>query len=333
MKQTRKLLAAIAVLIFCLGLTMPTALANSSGTSTGTATVTSTAPTISSVELWNMIETVDANDSALTVNTEYHLNFTVSDANTMADIKNVTIIAWDNRSQVVTDADSQRYHYTWTWVNLTDVWACPLSANYIVTENYSDPNPAALGEGSYEFRLAFKLSKVANYSNGVTYDGWQFNIAVFDAALNQGTYGVGTGGRTQFGVASYLEISITDVTHSWSAAPNTTNNVVSAGGDGKVDFTALTNRVWKAQVEGTQNLTKGDDLIGLDNVTQYGSNVVGSSVPLTFEYADVTGITAQAAPADEASPTAVGVWLWLDIPTGTPAGNYVYTLNIQVVAG
>jgi len=334
MKQTRKLLATIAIVIFCLGLTIPTALADSSGTSTGTATVTSPAPTISSVELWNMIEDTNKNNTSLdSSNIEYHLNFTVSDANTMADMKNATIIAWDNRGQAVTDADSQRYHYTWTWVNLTDTWACPLAAGYIVGANCSDPNSGSLTAGLFEFRLAFKLSKVANYSNGGTYDGWQFKITVFDAALNQGTYGVGTGGRTQFGVASYLEISITDVTHSWSAAPNTADNVVSAGGDGKVDFTALTNRVWKAQVDGTQNLTKGSDIIGLYNVTQYGSNDVGSSVPLTFSYADVTGITSQAAPVAEASPTAVGVYLWLDIPTGTPAGDYVYTLNIQVADG
>lgn len=332
MKQTRKLLAATAVLIFCLGLAIPTALANSSGTSTGTATVTSAVPTISSVELWNSTETGDKNNTALdSSNVEYHLNFTVADANTMADMKNATIIAWDNRGQLITDADSQRYHYTWTWVNATDTWACPLSASYITTGTCADPNSAALTATSYEFRLAFKLSKVANYSNGGTYDGWQFNITVFDAALNKGTYGVGTGGRTQFGVASYLAITITDATHAWSAAPNSNDTALT--GDGKVDFTALTNRVWKAQVYGSTNLTKGGDIIGLGNVTQYGSNNVGSSVPLTFAYADVTGITAQAAPADEASPTAVGVWLWLDIPTGTPAGDYVYTLNIQIAAG
>jgi hypothetical protein len=331
MKQTRKLLAAMAVLIFCLGLTIPTALADSSGTSTGTATVTSATPTISNIELWNMIETVDKNDTSLdSANIEYHLNFTVADTNTMSDIKNVTIIAWDNRGQAVTDADSQRYHYTWTYVNSTDTWACPLAASYIVGANCSDPNPAALGEGSYEFRLAFKLSKVANYSN-TSHDGWQFNVTVFDTAENKGTYGSGTGGRTQFGVASYIEIGITDVTHAWSAAPNTVNNTLT--GDGHVDFTALTNRVWKAQVYGSTNLTKGSDIIGLRNVTQSGSNDVDTSVELTFEYADVPGITAQAAPADEYSPTAVGVYLWLDIPTGTSAGDYVYTLNIKIVEG
>jgi hypothetical protein len=332
MKQTKRLLMAIVVLTFCLGLMLPQALADSSGTSTGTATVTSAVPSISSVELWNSTETGDKNNTALdSSNVEYHLNFTVADTNTMADMRNVTIKAWDNRGQAEADVDSQRYHYTWTWINSTDTWACGTGASYITTGTCADPNPAALTAGSYEFRLAFKLSKVANYSNAGTYDGWQFKIYVYDAANNTGTYGQGTGGRTQFGVASYLSITITDATHAWSAAPNTNDNAIT--GDGKVDFTVIANRVWKAQVDGTQNLTKGSDIIGLGNVTQYGSDVVGSSVPLTFSYADVTGITSQAAPTDEAAPTAKGVYLWLDVPTGTPAGDYVYTLNIQVAAG
>jgi len=334
MKQTRKLLAAIAVLIFCLGLTIPQALADSSTTSTGTATVTSVVPTISmtNCNLYNSTEdTVENNTSLDSSNIEYHLNFTVTLNNTMTALKNVTIIAWDSRGQSVTDADSQRYHYTWTYVNLTDIWACPLGAGYITTGSCVDYNPASLTATSFTMKLAFKLSKVANYSNGGTYDGWQFNITAYDAVGNQGTFGSGTGGRIQFGVASYLEISITDVTHAWSAAPGSENTSIT--GDGHVDFTAITNRVWKAQVYGSQNLTKGTDIIGLRNVTQSGTSDVNTSVELTFAYADVIGITAQAAPADEASPTAVGVYLWLDIPTGTPAGDYVYTLNIQLAAG
>ncbi len=336
MKQARKLLTMAAVLVFCLGLSVPQVLADSSGTSGGTATVTSVAPTISmtNCNLYNSAEdTVKNNTSLDSSNIEYHLNFTVSDGNQMKALHNITIIAWDNRGQAVTDADSQRYHYKWTYVNSTDTWACPLSSSYITTGSCVDYNPASLTATSFTMKLAFKLSKVANYSNGGTYDGWQFNITVYDAVGNQATFGSGTGGRVQFGVASYLSITITDATHTWSAAPATTNNGVSAGGDGKVDFTALTNRVWKAQVDGTQNLTKGSDIIGLDNVTQYGSDSVGDSVPLTFSYADVTGITSQAAPTDEASPTTKGVYLWLDVPAGTPAGEYVYTLNIQVAAG
>ncbi len=329
------MLLTFTILLFAAMLIVGTVYADTSGTSVGTATITSVAPTISSVELWNLAEDTDKNNTALDSNNiEYHLNFTVSTASTMTNLKNATIKAWDNRGQAEIDADSQRYHYTWTWVESTDTWNCPLSANYIATANCSDP-----GTGSalttYEFRLAFKLSKVANYSNGGSYDGWQFKIYVYDDAANTATYGQGTGGRTQFGVASYLGVTITDTTHAWTADSNTADNAVSAGGDGKVDFTVVANRVWKARVESNQSALQGQGAIAgqyivIANVTQYGSDAVGSSIPLTTEYADVTGITSVAAPADEASPTQKGVYLWLDVPDATQPGVYSYELSILV---
>ena len=330
--NARKVLVALTTLLMA-SLLVSFAHADTSGTSTGTATVTSPPPTVSVTDC-NLYDstgaTVKNNTSLDSNNLEYWINFTVAENNTMADLHNVTIIAWDNRGQAVTDADSQRYHYTWTWVESTDTWACPLSASYINQTSCLDPGTAS-ADTSYTFQLGFKLSKVANYSNGGVYDGWQFNITAYDDAGNVGTFGNGTGGRIQFGVASYLSITITDAAHTWSGEPGTSDKAVAAGGDGKVDFTVLANRVWKAQVKGGGDLTKGGGgIIGLDNVTQYGSDSVGDSVSLTTEFADVTGITSQAAPSDEASPAEVGVYLWLDIPAATPSGDYVYTLTVQV---
>jgi len=331
MKKKQSLIG-ISVLILMFSLLVPYVLADASDTSDGTATVTSAVPAVSSPELWNMIETVDGNNTALTVSTEYHVNFTVSDANTMADLKNVTVLIWYNGTGGVgkTDVDAQRNHYTYTWVESTDTWACPLAAGYIVQANCSDPGTAGVGT-SYEFRLAFKLSKVGNYSNGAVYTGWQINITVYDDALNGGTFGEGTGGRLQFGVASYFEINVVDGTHTWSAAPNTADNAVSAGGDGKIDATVIANTIWKAQVEADGNLMKAPDYIAIANLTQYGSDTVGSSVPMTTGYADVTGLTTQAPPTDEAAPVNADVWLWLDIPTGTPSGDYLYQFSEQIV--
>ena len=333
--KTRKPLVALVFLMVVV-LLISRANAATSGTSTGTATVTSAAPTIANVELWDAAESTDKNNTALdSNNVEYRLNFTISDANTMAELKNVTVIAWDNRGQIEGDVDSQRYHYTWTWVESTDTWSCPLSANYIVGGSCADPGTGG-GGTSYEFRLAFKLSKVANYSNAGTYDGWQVKIYVYDDGANSANFGQGAGGRIQFGVASYLGITITDTTHSWSAGPNTNDNAVSAGGDGKVDFTILANRLWKIQASGDRaDLNTSTPLrqFGLGNVTQYGSNSVGDSVSVTQSYVDVTGLTGQAAPTDEASPTNTGVYLWLDVPNGQESDTYTYVLNVQVASG
>lgn len=328
-KQT---LIGILVLTLMFSLLVPYALAGGSDTSDGTATVTSATPAITSPELWNMIETVDGNNTALTVSTEYHVNATIADANTMADLKNVTFLIWYNGTGGVARdaADAQRNHYTFTWVESTDTWACPLAAGYIVQTNCSDPGTAGVGS-SYEFRLAFKLSKVGNYSNGGTYTGWQINITVYDDSLNGGTFGEGTGGRLQFGVASYFQLDIVDGTHTWSAAPNTADNAVSAGGDGKIDATVIANTIWKAQVEADGNLIKAPDYIAIANLTHYGSDTVASSVPMTTSYEDVTGLTSQAPPTDEAAPVNADVWLWLDIPTGTPSGDYLYEFSEQAI--
>lgn len=333
MKKKQSLIAVL-VLTLMFSLLVPYVFASASGPSNGTATVTSPAPTLSSPELWDMIESVTtANNTALTVATEYHVNVTIDDANTMADLKNVTWLIWYNGTGGTTNdaVDAQRDHYTYTWIESTNTFACPLAADYIVQTNCSSPGTAS-ALTTYEFRLAFKLSKVGNYSNGGTYTGWQINITVYDDTLNVGTFGEGTGGRLQFGVASYFEINVVDGTHSWSGAPGTNNIPVVAGSaDGKIDVTVIANTIWKAQVDGNQNLTKSGDIIGLYNVTQYGSDSVGDSVLLTFSYADVTGLTTKAPPTDEAAPVDADVWLWLDIPTGIPSGDYTYVFSEQIV--
>lgn len=330
MDMKHRIFAYTVVAFLIMVLSIQLAFAASSGTSGGTATVTGATPAITSPKLTTTAG-ADKNDTALTVKTEYYANFTIADANSLADLKNVTILIWYNGTggALKTDSDAQRNHYTYTWVESTDTWSCPLSVNYINTGNCADPG-AVSALSTYEFRLSFNLSKVANYSNTGTYTGWQINCTVYDDELHVGTFGEGTGGRLQFGVTSYFEISVSDTTHTWSAAPATTDNAVTAGADGKVDFTVIANTIWKAQVKGEGNLTKAPDIIGLDNVTQYGTNVVGSSVPMTFSYVNVTGITSQAPQTDEASPTTKGVYLWLDIPSGTVEGEYTYTLTIQI---
>ncbi len=310
-------------------------LAASSGTSAGTATVTSSTPSVNLVEcnLYNAAEDTVANNTALTVSTEYHLNFTINDTDTMANLNNITIVTWDSHEVTQGDVDSQRYHYTWTYVNSTDTWSCPLSASYIDTGDCVDAS-GSLTETGFTFKLAFLLSKVANYSNGGDYSGWKLNITVYDNENNAGTL---NGEVIQHGIASYLEIGITDSTHTFTGAADSSDNAVSAGGDAKVDFTAIANRVWKAQVKANQSALEGvgdavGESINCGNVTQYGSDSVGDSAVLTTDYADVTGITSQAAPSDEGSPSAVGVYLWLDIPAAQTIGEYVYGLDIQVTS-
>lgn len=329
MKKTLALLTATILLLSML-FVAPT-LAASEGDSDGTITVTSATPAISSVELWNEAEDTDKNNTALTVNLEYHLNFTVSDSNTMADLHNVTIWMWNSGGGTSKgDSNAERNHYTYTWTESTDTWASSPSGFHDAAD-CKDPGTGG-SETSYEFTLAYDLSKVGNYSNGgAPYDGWSINITAYDDSANEGSDTTG-----QFGIASYLDLTVTDSTHTFSGAPNSNDNAVSAGGDAKIDVSIITNYEFDVQVK-SMNATVNStgtptDYFNIGNITHYGSDVAGSSVALTTSYVDVTGLTNQTPPTAEASPVTPGVYLWLDVPDGQAAHtDYTYTLRIQII--
>lgn len=323
MRTGKKCTLLVTTILLSLLLTTGTVLAGSEGTSTGTATVISSVPEITSPELWDSGETVNKNNTALTVGTEYHMNFTITDANTLADLDNVTIRIWDSGSaKTENDTDAQVDHYSFTWVESTDVWASTPSG-YNITANCQDPGTASSAT-SYEFTLAFKLSKVAAYA---TTPDWKISIFVWD---DTATPNADSEKTLMFGVAFYSEISITDSTHTWSSltAGSSTNVTMDSP---PLDFTVIANANWDGQAKGSGDLTKGADTIALSNARIYQSNTLTSSASLTTGYVDIGGLTAQSPPTDENSAISSSVYLWLTVPSGTPAGDYVYTLYIQII--
>lgn len=320
MKNAKKL--AVLIALFLLAMNANAVYAQSSGESEGTATVTSAAPTFSNLELWNAAEDTNKNNTALSVNTEYHANFTIGDANTLADLDNVTARIWETNYATENGSDAERNHYSITWVESTDTWASSPSG-FVVTGNCKDPGTAS-GSASYEFTMAFDLSKVANYTAANT--DWQISLFVWDDS----DY-ADTNKTIMFGVAFYSEISVTDTTHAWSSLlPGDTNQVVD--GDGDIDFTVIANDDWDAQAKSnaTVLISENADEINIGNITIH-YNTEGSSVALTTSYADIGGMTAQAPPTAEASPVSTYCTIWLDVPNGTPIGSYEYKLQLQII--
>lgn len=315
---------AIFAILLMLVFNINAVYGESSGESEGTAQVTSAIPSITSPELWDSAETTNKNNTALTVNTEYHANFTISDANTMADLKNVTIRVWETTYSTENASDSEREHYTFTWTESTDTWASTPSG-FVVSANCKDPGTGGT-ETSFEFTLAFDLSKVANYTASTT--DWQISIFVWDDADNGGSEKT-----LRHGVAFYSEISITDTTHQWSGLlPGDTDKTVD--GDGDIDFTVIANANWDAQAKGNASvlISENADEIGIGNITIH-KDTLASSVSLTTTYADIGGLTAQSPPTAEGSPIATYCTIWLDVPSGTPVGNYEYKLQLQIIQG
>lgn len=302
---------------------VPSVLGASEDSSTGTATVLSTSPTISSPELWDAGESTPKNNTAIDVNVEYHVNMTISDSNTMADLDNITFYIYEDTNADWDSADSQQYHYTMTWTESTDIWAevGPEPPDHIVTANCKDCGTGS-GLSQYEFTLAFKLDRVALHLDTVT---WKINCTVFDDSAN-----VGKDETLVFSVNFYSDIQFTDTTHAWSSleAGDTDEPL---DGDEDIDFNVIANANWDAQAKANQtNLVSGSDTMGVGNITIH-KETLESSVSLTTSYVDIGGLTGQTPPTDDDSPVTTYCKLWIDVPATQPAGAYVYDLDLQII--
>lgn len=322
-KMLRSVLVTLMTLTI-LAMSITGAFAGSSDKSTGTATVAGVAPTVTLPELWNLVEDTNENNTGLDPWTEYHLNFTVTDSSSLAALDNVTIFVWDNVTAVEADADAQIEHLTYTWTEGTDTWACPLSANYLVSANCSDPGTAS-GATTYEFRLAFKLPKVATYQNGATYTAWRIRVYAYDDSDNSGNINT-----ICHGVNFYAELTVpSDTTHAWSTVyPGTTGNLITSPGDNDVDFTIICNAVFDVEAEANDTvLHSGANTIPIANV-QVDSTTNTTALHLTSGYQN-TDLVSQAAPTADTG-TSLALKVWLDVPGGTLPGDYVYELWIKV---
>lgn len=288
--------------------------------------------TITSPELWNAGWSVDENETQLTVNTEYRVNFTVSDKDGMDQISYCYVKIWDTSTSSENGTDAENDHYTFKWNSVTGSWSCigPASGFY---KGGSGSNSSSINQ--YEFYVAFDLSKVALYSNtGPTYIGWKITINATDGT-NPDTLTQCLG----FGVAEYSECANLSSTHSWTSVQvPSTDNILSSPG-ASLTFTAIINRAYN--VTAKSNATTAHDptygyTLGIGNVTQNSVNTAGTSTALSTSEVIIgkdgaSPLDAKAVPSSE-SGDALNCYLWVDIPEGQPPGAYIYTLTITVQA-
>lgn len=325
MKMKTVGIAIVAMILLSSMVTVQVAYA-ASGNSTGTAHVGSNIPTITSPMLYLPPSTAK-NATSINTNTEYYVNFTISDLNTLADLNNVTIrIYLDGALENGTDTLFD--HFSYTWVESSATWACLNGEGYIVQDDCEDPG-TAYGETSYEFRLGFKLSKVGRYTSASGL-GWKISIFVWD---DTATPNADADRTLFFDVNYYCEISITDVNHAWTGLyPSTSINVTVDSEP--VDFTVLSNDFYNITCKGSVGgLIKGagPDSIAYTNLVFYGNDTLALATIMTEGYLDVGDLTDKAACTDDDPAVSHGIYLWLTVPEGTMPGDYVYTLSIQIL--
>jgi len=321
MKQKRiiSLLAMAICVLLALG---NVAYATNSG---GTINVIAQC-TITNWGLCNSDGSGNLKETQLTVDTEYRVNFTISDQDGMDDITNATVIIWDSATSTVLGTDKENDHYTFFWNSTHGAWTCtgPSSGFY---KSGAGSNISEINQ--YEFYVNFDLSKVAQYSNGGSYIGWKITINATDT---NGAHMDAHAECLAFGVAEYSEIFGLSATHSWSnvTVPSTNNPLDTPAS--YLTFNAIINRVWNATAKSnatTAHVVGLGYTLGIGNVTFYDSDNNASSIPLSTSEAVIGTLDAQQISATE-SGTACKIYLWVDIPDGLAPGAYIYTLIITV---
>ena len=330
-QKIRLTVLALSMFVILMLGSVASAYANGTGNSSGTINVV-TQCTLSSPELWDAGWSIDKNETQLTVNTEYRVNFTLSDKDGMDDIQNAYVKIWDSDDAVSeeNDTDSENAHYTLCWNATHGTWAC------------LGPDPAFYksGDGSnssentqYLFYVNFDLSKVALYSNdGPSYTGWKITINATD-----GTHWDVLTQCLGFGVAEYMAMSGLAATHQWTSVIAPSNDQPLDDPAAYLSFTVIANRVWNATAKSNATTAHVPGLgytLGIGNVTQNSVDTAGTSTALSTSEAIIgkdgaSPLDAQSVPASETG-TACKIYLWVDIPDGLAPGAYVYTLTVTV---
>ena len=315
-KNTSKVLTLV-LMIALLTATIPLVSAATEGTSTGTATVGNNVPVLSGVDITDTVP-ASVNTQQIDVNVEYWVVATVTDTNGLTDLDTVVFTIWDAVATTKPGADNVANHYTFKYTQATDVWEevgpDPTTDSHLVVANCVDP--ASLPG---EFKLAFKLDKVAGHADTAI---WDIDITVTDDLA-----GSDSDATLSFGVNYYAEIVVNDATHGWTGlSASDTDILLTAPGDFDIDVTTTQNGLSDLQGSGDGALTKGGDTIPLANVKIH-KDTLGSAVSLTVTPTDIGGLTSIAA----GSATANAFKLWITVPAECPPGDYVYILTVGIV--
>ncbi len=285
------------IVLMAIGMTVPLASATNEAAETA---VTNSDPVISAVSF---------GPTAVDVNTNYQLNFTVTDANTLNDLTSIVVEVYYESET----AEAIRKHYNFTWTEgevLTNFVDSP--ATYWV----SNTVPTSDGEAgaAFAYTLTFKLDKVAIPS--ADENTWTIKITAIDDSDASDTNTAET-----FDVNKYSEIAINESAINFGGlAPGTAIGKV----DREVTMTANSNlsvKVTGADLVCAEITSGSDDTLAMTenlfNMNNLTEPAVGSGVN------SVTSLTTSAiAVYTEIAETACA------LETNISGYSSAYTLDI-----
>jgi hypothetical protein len=326
--MNKKILSMFAIcLILAIAISAVKVDALTTGTSTGTATVGAATPTVTDSGLFDSGDTTSKDGAALTVDTEYHFNCTVGDANGLYSLLNITFYVYETGFVAWNAADHNQTHYTFMYLNSSDAYSevGPGPSNtHLVSANCVKPTRTGT---SSAVKLAFKLAKTANYTSSAS---WKVNVTVFASNslyANQQTI--------TFSVSAYYEIVVADATHGWTGlSPGDNNVTLTSPAAGYITIYCTSNHYQygvKVQSESASLTDATADTISIGHILDGQIGGLVSATNLTTSYANVPGYSV-VNPAGDGLNTALYISLWISVPAGQPSGSYTYVLDIEIVS-
>lgn len=214
----------------------------------GTVTVGNSTPTVTGIEAVNdtySIVTAFTPDNS----TIFGINVTITDANSLTDLTNVSFWIYDNsiHSGDFASATPNGYDLVLIWWNESnDLWSIDQGAFTEWTmQSPQDPGSAS-ALSSFEFTARFDISRAA-YAD----TDWRFSAKAHDDQDATDTQSVGSDHEMEV----YLEISWSASTFAWGVVTaTTTNNTMTTNRS----LTIRANTQWELQINGSDFTAIGE---------------------------------------------------------------------------
>lgn len=257
-KMRNKIIKNILVigLLFFASLSISIVLAADTDSAAGTVTVGNANPTIESVKYVDSAYSVVTNFDPDNTNI-WGINVTVGDANTLADLKNVTFYFFDDSvhsSDWSTASPTGNDLITASWVESTDVWSINQgSFTEWTLQTPQDPGTAS-SLTTYDFTFRFDMSRA-------TFAETDFNatVRVYDDVDAVNT----TAASSFVQVNNYFELAWSVSTFAWgSVTASSTNNTMLA--NRTISFFA--NTQWELLTNGSDLTAGGETDVDLETV-------------------------------------------------------------------
>lgn len=333
MYSNKKLILAIAVIAILVGTTAYVA----ADSATGNVTVTPEIPIIKDISF--PVSAIPGSLNRLTFTLQYQSRIAGGEELWMDFYSSGATPDFMYSGTPVSTSISLFNHYRAMWTNkLSDPWL--ISGNYGPAGVFQNPSTSPvpiIGDGSdIHFSLDVRFDELADATLIIIHfelslqNPWtiKFHLKYNDA--NDGLV------RTldvffEFDLAAFLGLNIEQSTFDFGDIEQGQGLIaISVPTQGFLDLSVQCSLAYMIQVSGTNPDDGSGNSFEVGNIYQNSVNDSSSAIPLTLIAADILNL-------GQHDLTPIGTWdylilyLWIEIPIGTPLGTYTFSLTVTLV--